>query len=407
MKLNKWQRYAKNLLRPRLSVEKASEKTAYRFNIGKELVLKFLRDQYGSNEQFEVITTPEKQISSRMVPLPETKNTQSLLKAHGYDDSWILVKSIAKSWDAYSKKDGVIPLVSSTIEVKPRNCISPSDIEDVYHNLKPAKLENFIYEKNKNKKILLELMLPDLHFGKLSWDKESGQDYDIDIAIKKFQYVINEVIDRAKHYPIEKIIYIVGNDFLNIDNDKQTTNKGTPQDCDGRWQKIYSVGCEAVIWAVDKLRAIAPVLVEYVPGNHDHTWSYFVTKNTQSWFHDCENVEVEVAPTVRKYHQYGVNLIGWTHGQEKPKNLDKVMQAEVPELWGNTTFRELHAGHKHIEEVISHQGFIFRRIPTYIPPDSWHIGEGYVGQTLRTQVFLWEKETGLYDIMQINVDNLE
>ena len=390
------------LLRPRCRLHVAIDKVAKKHNLSEQQVQQ-LKAQFANPEQ-ELQTDGELQTSRKTIPMDIARDgsIDILLQAHGYNPKdWELIKSTNKQWNGYSKLHGIVDLVSSAITVKPKFLLKEKDIIETFNNLKAPKLENYTYQPAKRQ--MLELMLPDLHFGKLAWDKETDMDYDIKIACKIFREMILKLISEIT-FPLEEIVYILGNDFFNVDNSVQETKKGTRQDCDGRWQKIYMVGCQEIIWAIEHLRKIAPVKVFYVPGNHDYTWSYFATLNTSAWYRNCSNVEVSVSPKGRKYYQYGNNLIGWTHGEEKAKNIDKVMQAEARKMWGLTQYHELHAGHKHVEEVASFPGLIFRRIPSYVADDAWHIQEGYVGKTRRTQAFLWDFANGLKNVINLNLE---
>jgi hypothetical protein len=96
-------------------------------------------------------------------------------------------------------------------------------------------------------------------------------------------------------------------------------------------------------------------------------------------------------------------MIGYSHGEETKKRRDKLMQAEAPQIWGNTIFREFHLGHLHSEHVTEYPGFIERRVSSITAPDAWHNRSGYVGTIRKAQAFIWDKENGLELIINSTV----
>ena len=336
----------------------------------------------------------------------KNKTPKQILETHGYDPlQWEFVSHQYKIWNAYSKKDGINDLYSSSIKVKPiQQNISKNSIEEVFKNLKIDGLKDLPLKEVKGKR-LLEIPIMDLHLGKLSWEDETGFNYDLDIAEALFKKHFNNILEKVKNISdIEKIIYPIGQDFYNIDNDKNTTNAGTSQDVDGRWQKIFKRGLELNIWAIRKLTELksGQVFVYYVPGNHDKIFSYFLVNSLESYYSCSYAVKVDTSPKVRKYIHYGNNMICFTHGQESKKQIDKMIQAEEPKIWGETKYREIHVGHLHSESLIEYPGFKIRRIGSLTATDKWHYESGYIGALRSLQAFIWNKENGLEYIIQSN-----
>lgn len=325
----------------------------------------------------------------------ENKTPAEMMILHGYDPiKWELIASINKAWNGTSKQQGTYTLYSSSIKVKPlQSKISSDTVKQVFASLKPPKIKKIKYSSTGDK--LLELPIMDLHLGKLAWDKESGADYDIDIAEILYKNTITDILSRINTENISRILFPIGQDFFNADDADGKTQKGTSQDMDSRWQKIYAKGCMLVIWSIEQLRRIAPVEVCYVKGNHDYTTSYYLTRNTDSWYRKCNDVTVNLSPHPRKYYQFGKCMIGYSHGQETKKSLDKLMQAEEPEIWGNTIFRELHLGHLHSESLKEVPGLKIRRISSITAADAWHTNSGYVCVVRQAQAFIWDKNKGL------------
>ncbi len=246
--------------------------------------------------------------------------------------------------------------------------------------------------------LMLEVPIVDLHLSKLAWEPETGENYDSKIAERRFMDVISDIVDRAQNYAFEQIVFPVGNDFFNFNDIYGNTTKGTQQDNDSRWQKMYMKGNELLIAAIDTLSQIAPVQVFQIPGNHDTQVSWYAVFNLASWYRHNENVRVDTRPNTRKYVEFGKCLIGFTHGDKERKRIFGNMQIEAPEAWGRTLFREWHLGHLHSEQVKEEHGVKVRNLSSVTATDSWHYTSGYVGAIATSQSFVWDKERGLREI---------
>jgi hypothetical protein len=269
---------------------------------------------------------------------------------------------------------------------------------------KPARVK---YPKGKG--CLLEVDIFDAHFGKLCWGKESGQDYDLKIATQLYGEAVEGLLARAGGYPIREILLPLGNDLFHVDNPHNTTAAGTPQDCDGRSHKVFSEGRAAMKNTIDRLRQIAPVQVLMVPGNHDPESVFYLGEVLQGWFHRTPGVTIDNSPLLRKYHRYGVNLLGFTHGnKERHHNLPLLMATEQKAAWAATKFREFHIGHFHKLNTIHFQpvqefnSIRVRTLSSLTPPDAWHKSMGYEG--LRAaQAFVWDAADGCIGQLAFNV----
>ena len=76
--------------------------------------------------------------------------------------------------------------------------------------IKYPKIQYPKYEEG----LLHELDMPDLHFGKLAWAEETGQDYDIQIAAQSARDAFTELLGYVEHFPVSKILVSLGNDFF-------------------------------------------------------------------------------------------------------------------------------------------------------------------------------------------------
>ena len=251
--------------------------------------------------------------------------------------------------------------------------------------------------------LMLEVPVVDLHLGKLAWAPETGENYDYKIASDRFEFVIGDIIGRVQGRDFERIIFPIGQDFFNYDTLMGETAQGTRQDNDLRWQKLFSIGVEMLVKAIDALAGIAPVEVLAIPGNHDLMTSFYAIQYLDAWYRASEHVQVNPDPRSRKYIEFGDCLIGFSHGDKEKKRIFGNMQVEAAQAWGRTRFREWHCGHYHSEQVQEEHGVIVRRLSSVTGTDSWHYTSGYVGAIAKNQSFVWDKERGLQEILLTNL----
>lgn len=242
----------------------------------------------------------------------------------------------------------------------------------------------------------------DVHFGKLCWAPETGSDYDLKIADAIFRNAVEDLVAESVHRNIDKVLLPIGNDWLHIDNRNYTTTRGTRQDTDGRFSKVFAAAKLAAVWAVERLALLAPVEVVWVPGNHDQTLSEMLCHIIDARFHLVDRVTVNIGAQDRKYIQYGTTLVGLTHGDKvKPEDLPGKMAAESPKKWADTKCREWLIGHQHrsrkwvTKPTDTYDGTVVRVLQSLAGTDAWHYEMGYINTRQAAEVY-WYSKTGGY-----------
>lgn len=355
-------------------------------------------------------------VSEKFVKLQEGQHLtpNETLELHGFKpELWEIVSCTNNFWN--SQLTGGIKQISyqSKLTVKPiKQGITFEEIDKHFKELDRTYKTPTIVPVVRKGSLMAEINIADLHLGKLCWHGDTPENYDYKIARQVFYNILNEVHNELKDKPIEYITFVWSNDFFNSDTIDQTTTAGTRQDTDVRWQKLFNVGVEMLVSAVDMLSQIAPVKTFYTPSNHDEVNGYHALKYLEAWFRKDPNVEVNTDAYPRKYQLYGNTLIGYTHGdkenskgtKEKASRLASLMPIEASELWSKSKFREFHAAHLHSEQMIQEiNGVIVRRISSPTAADTYHTTYGYLGAVRKAQVFIYDKERGLKQVINIPV----
>ena len=261
------------------------------------------------------------------------------------------------------------------------------------------------YKKVKRKDItdkhLLVIDIADLHIGKLADKSETGDSYNSDIGVKRALEGVNGILSKAKGFPIDKILFIIGNDVLHIDNANKSTSAGTTQDVDGMWYKNYEIARDLYIKIIEMLVNVADVHVVHNPSNHDYISGFMLADSVYCWFRNHKNVSFDVSNAHRKYFIYGKNLIGSSHGDgAKMADMPLLMANEAPLQWANTFYRYIYLHHIHHKDVTKfksgkdYQGVTVEYLRSPSGTDSWHHRNGYQHAPKAIEAFIHNKQFG-------------
>lgn len=313
---------------------------------------------------------------------------------------WEVERFVANAWEMGSGGGGKIPLYQVKANFIRRKAMEAvrEEIESLKDEVKAlVKAPKPVQYGIRDSGNLLELMIPDLHAGKLAWSKETGyQDYDLAISIETYRRAIDSLIEQVKVYRIDKIILGVGNDLLQTDNIQGTTFSGTKVDTDGRYQKVYKTVRKMLCEVIEKLRHIAPVEVKLVPGNHDTLSTFTLGDSLDCKFENYPDVAVDNEPIKHKSIEWGKCFVLLTHGHEgKQSDYGMWMASQYPEVFGRTKFREIHVGHKHKSALDEKFGVRVRTLSALCPPDAWHADNNFVGNLRTAEAMVWNKDRGL------------
>jgi hypothetical protein len=269
-----------------------------------------------------------------------------------------------------------------------------------YIKTRSNKVPKIKYKKSKDP-ILYEISLPDIHYGKIT-------DEPFNLIEKHYIAAIQDLHRKADGLHIDRFLLPVGNDGLNSEGMSRATTKGTPQQDNMRWRESFRGYWHLVTKAIDYLTQFAPVDVVVVQGNHDFERMFYAGEVLDAIYHKNKNVTVDNGLDARKYYEYGVNMIMFTHGdKEKPNELPLLIATEQPEMWSRAKVREIHCGHKHKEMLNEYMGTKVRFIPSICGNDLWHKTQGYIGTLRCGQAYIWNKNRGLEGYLQTNVMNYE
>lgn len=257
---------------------------------------------------------------------------------------------------------------------------------------------------------LLVIDLADVHFLKLCVKSETGYEYNSEVARNRVVEGTKALLRMAKPWGIGRILFVMGNDSLHVDNPRSTTTSGTFQDTSGTVFQGFMDAGAAIEEAINEASALADVDIIHCMSNHDWLMGWALTQAVAGRLRVNPRVratEYNISERHRKYYRFERNLFGLSHGDgAKEEKLYGVMVKEAREHISEcqNLYWLLHHVHHKIRKsrgeieflrekdhngmtaLISgtpnieghHLNIEYVRSPS--PPDGWHDRNGYVNR---------------------------
>lgn len=347
-----------------------------------------------------------------LVSIKDGQTIEEALQKNGVDLSlWSIQRYEVASWEMGAKVDNEIitrPLHAIRVYLVPNeaNAEVQAFKQALLDELRMVGQETYTPPPvppitDKSPRMAL-VAIADLHIGKLAWHRETGTNYDSDIAVALGRYAYRTLLERISSHPIEEVVLLMGNDLMHVDNHNNTTSSGTPMDSvDTRWQRSFRLAKDLAIWAVRQYRPLAKVRVVMIPGNHDRERIFYLGEVLEAFFHHDDHVSIQHGPSPRQYYHWRNVLLGFTHGnKEKLKDLPMLMATEQPTPWSKSKYREWLVGHYHAKgEVVRNlqeaMGVRVRIMPSLSATDAWHHENGFVGNNRAAEAYIYHPVYGL------------
>ncbi len=234
--------------------------------------------------------------------------------------------------------------------------------------------------------------LTDSHVGMLSWHRESGEDWDLDIAERVLTGCFQAMVDASPASAVGVVNQL--GDFLHSDGLLPVTpTSGHVLDQDGRFSKVVEV-------AVRVLRAVVAmalakhekVVVLMAEGNHDMASSVWLRVLFKTLFENEPRVEVIDSPLPYYCIKHGKTMLAFHHGHlKKNDQLPILFAAQFPKIWGDTVKRYCHTGHRHHTEEKEHSGITVIQHPTLAARDAYAARGGWVAERQVTSITYHEE----------------
>lgn len=223
--------------------------------------------------------------------------------------------------------------------------------------------------------------LTDSHVGMLAWGKETGHDWDLDIAERVLTGCFEHMV--AGSPPSGVAIVNQLGDFLHMDSLQPVTpTSGHILDADSRFEKVVKVAVRILRRVIaSALAKHERVIVLMAEGNHDIASSVWLRTLFAALYENEPRVTVIDSPLPYYAVQHGDTMLAFHHGHlKKNDQLPLLFAAQFSKMWGLTTKRYCHTGHRHHVEEKEHSGMTVVQHPTLAARDAYAARGGWISE---------------------------
>jgi hypothetical protein len=303
--------------------------------------------------------SPEHGMTHKVPQEYYVKGTSTLYDADGQKKmEW--VKTNAKAMSMIEIVQGVVDSLQESVHAK---------FEPVKLKSNPEKL---------HADYLTVLPIGDAHAGLMSWERETGENYDLKIWEKDIITAYDYLIDRSMN--TRECVLVNLGDYLHVDDSTNSTPRsGNQLDVDSRFHKIFDVAVQSLVYVAKRaLEKFEKVTLINVTGNHDLMSSYALSMVLKSYFHNEPRIDVRAEPKTFHYFEFGKVMLMATHGDTcKIDQMTGVAANDECEMWGRTRHRYALTGHIHHTSKKEINGMVIESFRSLVAKDAWHFSSGY------------------------------
>lgn len=223
--------------------------------------------------------------------------------------------------------------------------------------------------------------LTDSHVGMLAWHKEGGDDWDLGIAEKTLVGCFEQMMAAAPAAHVG-IVNQLG-DWLHYDGLSAITPlHGNVLDADGRFSKMVAAAIRILRRVIDlALIRHNEVHVILAEGNHDIASSVWLRHMFKALYENEPRVTVNDNELPYYVFQHGKVMLAFHHGHlSKNDALPLLFAAQYPVMWGATSKRYVHTGHRHHKDEKEHPGITVVQHPTLAARDAYAARGGWISE---------------------------
>lgn len=247
----------------------------------------------------------------------------------------------------------------------------------------------------KAKHLVNVVTLTDCHVGMLAWHREGGADWDLEIAERTLTGCFEQMMLSAPDAGTCVIAQL--GDYLHYDSalSAETPLHGHSLDADGRMPKMVRVAIRILRRVIDMaLLKHNKVILLLAEGNHDISSSVWLRAMFSALYENEPRIEVINSELPYYAYQHGKTMLAWHHGHlQKNDGLPLMFAAQFPQVWGMTTKRYCHVGHRHHRHEKEYSGMHLIQHPTLAARDAYAARGGWIAERSATAI-TYHKEHG-------------
>lgn len=232
-----------------------------------------------------------------------------------------------------------------------------------------------------NSDLLNLYVLTDYHVGMLSWEEETGADWDVKIAEKLLVKWMGAAMSCAPDADTAVLCQL--GDFLHFDGfDAVTPSSGHLLDADSRFQKLVRVAIRVLRACIDMLlKKHKKVHIVMAEGNHDMASSVWLSEMFDAVYDNEPRVTIDTRPDPYYCYEFGKTSLFFHHGHKtRPAQLDSVFAAKFREVFGRTEYSYGHCGHLHHHKSEESRLMIIEQHQTLAAKDAYASRGGWLSK---------------------------
>lgn len=248
-------------------------------------------------------------------------------------------------------------------------------IEDI-EPVEPMRFEGAV-----NSALFSCYIISDYHLGQYSWIKETGQEWNLDIAYKILANWIDLAIDQAPDS--EQAVLCDLGDFLHADGMLQVTPASKHVlDASGRFFEAVDVAIALFDYAINKLlqkhKSVHVIICE---GNHNETTAHLMPRLINRKYENEPRVTFDMSQIPYYAFQWGNTATFFHHGHKRRmNNVAETFAAQFREIFGACEYRYGHMGHLHHIHVKESPLMVLEQHSTLAAKDAYSARGGYHSQ---------------------------
>lgn len=227
--------------------------------------------------------------------------------------------------------------------------------------------------------LLNTFVVTDFHLGALSWEPETGADWDIDIAERTLIEWFSQAIARAPKAGTALLAQI--SDMLHWDGfDAVTPASKHLLDADTRFPKLVRVAIRVLRQVIAMLLATHNRLhIIMADANHDPVSQVWLREWLAIYYENDPRVTVDTSPSPYNAFEFGKVAIFTHHGHKrKVANVSEVFASKFREMFGRTKYAYAHMGHLHHVDVKETNLMLVEQHRTLAAPDAYAARGGWL-----------------------------
>jgi hypothetical protein len=237
--------------------------------------------------------------------------------------------------------------------------------------------------------------ITDAHVGMLASDVDTKSgSWDLKIAEQTLVGCFSQMVESAPAAGTCVIAQL--GDYVHYSSALSAVTElhGHALDADGRMYKMVKVAIRILRRVIDlALKKHEKVVLLIAEGNHDISASVWLRAMFQTLYENESRIQVIDSELPYYVYQHGNTMLCWHHGHLVKSNdqLPMIFAAQFPTIFGATSKRVIHVGHRHHTHIKELTGFTVEQHPTLAARDAYAARGGWIAERQVTAITYSDK----------------